>query len=91
MTVRTAIGTVPLEHAIGVAARLVDLHPHTLRHYEALGLVRPQRSPGNMRLFPPRHRTPAQNYATDPGVRHKPGEPTTKGAPGRTGPCGGLD
>jgi len=56
MTVRTAIGTVPLEphYAIGVAARLVDLHPQTLRHYEELGLVMPQRSQGNIRLYSPR-------------------------------------
>jgi MerR family transcriptional regulator/heat shock protein HspR len=39
---------------IGVAARLVDLHPQTLRHYEARGLVVPQRSRGNIRLYSPR-------------------------------------
>lgn len=39
---------------IGEAARLVDLHPQTLRHYETLGLVVPQRSPGNIRLYSPR-------------------------------------
>lgn len=55
MTVRTAIGTVPLDkpyYAIGVAARLVDLHPQALRHYEVLSLVWPQRSQGSIRLFP---------------------------------------
>lgn len=40
-------------YSIGVAARLVDLHPQTLRHYEALGLVVPQRSRGNIRLYSP--------------------------------------
>jgi MerR family transcriptional regulator/heat shock protein HspR len=38
---------------IGEAARLVNVHPQTLRHYEALGLVVPQRSPGNIRLYSP--------------------------------------
>jgi MerR family transcriptional regulator/heat shock protein HspR len=41
-------------YVIGMAARLVDLHPQTLRHYEALGLVIPQRSQGNIRLYSPR-------------------------------------
>jgi MerR family transcriptional regulator/heat shock protein HspR len=41
-------------YVISVAARLVDLHPQTLRHYEALGLVVPERSRGNIRLYSPR-------------------------------------
>jgi MerR family transcriptional regulator/heat shock protein HspR len=40
-------------YAIGVAAGLVNLHPQTLRHYEAVGLVVPQRSQGNIRLYSP--------------------------------------
>ena len=36
---------------ISVVARLVDLHPQTLRNYEQLGLVTPQRSEGNIRLY----------------------------------------
>jgi len=40
-------------YAIGVAAELVDLHPQTLRHYEAVGLVVPHRSQGNIRLYSP--------------------------------------
>ncbi len=40
-------------YAIGAAAELVDLHPQTLRHYEAVGLVVPQRSKGNIRLYSP--------------------------------------
>ncbi len=39
---------------IGVVARLVDLHPQTLRNYEQLGLVVPQRTDGNIRLYSPR-------------------------------------
>jgi MerR family transcriptional regulator/heat shock protein HspR len=38
-------------YPIGVVARLVDLHPQTLRAYEQLGLVVPQRTEGNMRLY----------------------------------------
>ena len=38
-------------YIISVAARLVDLHPQTLRHYESIGLVNPQRSDGNIRLY----------------------------------------
>jgi MerR family transcriptional regulator/heat shock protein HspR len=34
-----------------VAARLTNLHPQTLRHYERLGLVTPARSAGNLRLY----------------------------------------
>ena len=36
---------------ISVAARLVDMHPQTLRKYERLGLVRPERTLGSMRLY----------------------------------------
>jgi MerR family transcriptional regulator/heat shock protein HspR len=36
---------------ISVAADLVGMHPQTLRIYEAKGLVRPQRTPGNTRLY----------------------------------------
>jgi MerR family transcriptional regulator/heat shock protein HspR len=36
---------------ISVVARIVDLHPQTLRNYEELGLVVPHRSEGNMRLY----------------------------------------
>jgi MerR family transcriptional regulator, heat shock protein HspR len=38
-------------YIISVAARLVDLHPQTLRHYESIGLVNPRRSGGNIRLY----------------------------------------
>jgi MerR family transcriptional regulator, heat shock protein HspR len=36
---------------ISVAAELVGMHPQTLRVYEAKGLVRPRRTPGNTRLY----------------------------------------
>jgi len=36
---------------ISVAARILDMHPQTLRKYERLGLVRPARTIGSMRLY----------------------------------------
>lgn len=36
---------------ISVAARMLDMHPQTLRKYERLGLVRPARTVGSMRLY----------------------------------------
>lgn len=36
---------------ISVAARTLGLHPQTLRKYERLGLVRPARRVGAMRLY----------------------------------------
>ena len=38
-------------YMISVAAGLVGVHPQTLRIYEAKGLVRPRRTPGNTRLY----------------------------------------
>ena len=38
-------------YLISVAARMLDMHPQTLRKYERLGLVRPTRSVGSMRLY----------------------------------------
>ncbi len=38
-------------YMISVAAELVGMHPQTLRLYEAKGLVRPKRTPGNTRLY----------------------------------------
>jgi MerR family transcriptional regulator/heat shock protein HspR len=36
---------------ISVAAELAHMHPQTLRIYEARGLITPQRSPKNTRLY----------------------------------------
>jgi len=36
---------------ISVAAELADMHPQTLRIYEARGLIAPKRSPKNTRLY----------------------------------------
>lgn len=38
-------------YVISVAARLLDMHPQTLRKYERVGLVRPVRTEGNGRLY----------------------------------------
>jgi MerR family transcriptional regulator/heat shock protein HspR len=38
-------------YMISVAAELVGMHPQTLRIYEARGLVTPQRTAGNTRLY----------------------------------------
>ena len=36
---------------ISVAARLLEMHPQTLRKYERVGLVRPSRTIGMLRLY----------------------------------------
>ena len=36
---------------ISVAAELAEMHPQTLRMYEARGLISPKRSPKNTRLY----------------------------------------
>src|SRR5438067_11975072 len=44
------MGDRPL-YMISVAADLVGMHPQTLRIYESKGLIRPQRTSGNTRLY----------------------------------------
>jgi MerR family transcriptional regulator, heat shock protein HspR len=44
----------PIEHNlyfISMAARLLEMHPQTLRKYERLGLVTPTRTVGSMRVY----------------------------------------
>ncbi len=36
---------------ISVAAQILEMHPQTLRKYERLGLVRPARTIGSIRLY----------------------------------------
>ncbi len=36
---------------ISVAARMVGMHAQSLRHYERIGLIRPGRSRGHVRLY----------------------------------------
>jgi len=38
-------------YVISVAARMIGIEAHTLRYYERLGLVQPERSSGNIRLY----------------------------------------
>jgi MerR family transcriptional regulator/heat shock protein HspR len=42
-----AVGT----YVISVAARLLEMHPQTLRKYERIGLVTPSRTMGMLRLY----------------------------------------
>jgi len=41
----------PQLYLISMAADLLDMHPQTLRKYERLGLVRPLRRLGSMRVY----------------------------------------
>lgn len=36
---------------ISMAAQMLEMHPQTLRKYERLGLIRPARTMGSMRLY----------------------------------------
>lgn len=38
-------------YVISVAAKLVQLHPQTLRYYDRIGLIRPSRTAGRIRLY----------------------------------------
>ena len=38
-------------YIISVAARILDMHPQTLRKYERLGLINPDRTGGMLRLY----------------------------------------
>lgn len=38
-------------YIISVAARLLEMHPQTLRKYERFGLIRPSRTAGALRLY----------------------------------------
>ena len=38
-------------YVISVAARILDMHPQTLRKYERLGMVTPSRTVGMLRLY----------------------------------------
>lgn len=38
-------------YQISVVAQMVETHPQTLRMYERMGLVVPQRTPNNIRLY----------------------------------------
>jgi MerR family transcriptional regulator, heat shock protein HspR len=50
-TITTAIDEERGVFMISVAAELAHMHPQTLRMYEARGLIEPQRSPKNTRLY----------------------------------------
>jgi MerR family transcriptional regulator, heat shock protein HspR len=48
---RPALDVSAALYVISVAARLVELHPTTLRKYERVGFLEPSRTPGRTRLY----------------------------------------
>src|ERR1700751_3326543 len=50
-TTRIEVSTDRGVFMISVAAELADMHPQTLRMYEARGLIEPKRSPKGTRLY----------------------------------------
>jgi MerR family transcriptional regulator/heat shock protein HspR len=50
-TTRVAVSADRGVFMISVAAELAEMHPQTLRMYEARGLIEPQRSPKGTRLY----------------------------------------
>ena len=48
---RVESGDVEGLYVISVAARILEMHPQTLRKYERLGLVNPNRTIGMLRLY----------------------------------------
>jgi MerR family transcriptional regulator, heat shock protein HspR len=50
-TARVEVSTDRGVFMISVAAELAEMHPQTLRMYEARGLIEPQRSPKGTRLY----------------------------------------
>ena len=50
VTQRTPPDSTPV-YVISVAARLLDVHPQTLRNYERAGFLRPTRTEGKRRLY----------------------------------------
>lgn len=46
-----SVGVSDALYVISVAARLVELHPTTLRKYERVGFLEPSRTPGRTRLY----------------------------------------
>ncbi len=57
-------------YMIGVAAQLAGMHPQTLRAYEQKGLVTPQRTRGNTRMYSQAdiERLELINELTDEGI-----------------------
>jgi MerR family transcriptional regulator/heat shock protein HspR len=45
------MGIEPDVYFISVAARMLGMHPQTLRKYERLGLIQPTRTIGSMRVY----------------------------------------
>jgi MerR family transcriptional regulator/heat shock protein HspR len=48
---KSTVGLDPDLFFISIAARMLGMHPQTLRKYERLGLIQPTRTIGSMRLY----------------------------------------
>jgi MerR family transcriptional regulator/heat shock protein HspR len=48
---KSTVGLDPDLFFISMAARMLGMHPQTLRKYERLGLIQPTRTIGSMRLY----------------------------------------
>ena len=51
VALRTDVGQTGGVYIISVAARILEMHPQTLRKYERIGLVVPTRTMGMLRLY----------------------------------------
>ena len=51
-------------YVISVAARLLDVHPQTLRNYERAGFLRPTRTEGRRRVARSRATSPSRRPRT---------------------------
>ena len=51
VTRRARVRATEALYVISVAARLVEMHPTTLRKYERVGFLEPSRTPGRTRLY----------------------------------------
>lgn len=38
-------------YVISVVAKMVEMHPQTIRHYERIGFVKPSRTQGRVRMY----------------------------------------
>jgi len=53
-------------YPIGVASRLLNVHPRTLRIYEDEGLIKPERAGDRRSLLPERHNLGRLSAVADP-------------------------
>ena len=51
MMMMTMKGDTDPRYVISIAATMLGMKTHTLRYYEKIGIIRPSRSRGNIRLY----------------------------------------